>query len=113
MTSNAFPLLHGNRLHSLHPGLYQQLTTSPSPSSAGVQRAEAKLRLPPCPGYHWQKMGFSPIGILNCKPDNYHCSAAMEQMRFSTLTSSLFLYHHRQLTTELDSKGFTMVHHWG
>jgi len=80
--SNAFPQLHGKRLHSLHPGPHHQFTTSPSTSSAGAQRAGAKLRPPSCPGYHPQTMEFSPTEILNCKPDNYYCSVAQNSWNF-------------------------------
>lgn len=77
MMSNALPLLHGKRLRSLHPSPHQQLTASSSTSLAGVEKAEAKLCPPSCPGYRRQKMESSPMEILNCKPDDYYCGVAM------------------------------------
>lgn len=68
MMSNAFPLLHGNKLCNLHPGLCQQLAT------AGMKRAEAKLCLLSYPGHHGHEMSslFHGKARLPTPSNNHH-----------------------------------------
>lgn len=68
MMSNAFPLLHGNKLCNLLPGLCQQLAT------AGMKRAEAKLCSLSYPGHHGHEMSSLCHGKakLPTPSDNHH-----------------------------------------
>lgn len=94
--SNAFLSLHGSRLCSRPPGPHQQLTTNPSTSSAGTQRAEAKL----CPPSCRQKMEFSSTEILNCKRQLLlQCYHVIVEIFYCFIIFSLFLHHYRQLMT--------------